>query len=165
MVYVIPLLLIFLALLQVTVIPPLPLLGISLDLVLLIVLSWTMVRGVQEAAIGAFVGGLTLDILSTYPLGSHALILLLLILPLGWLKAPAYRGNLAFPIAGAFLATVLYKVLLLTLSQILGQGTDWGATLWRIVLPLAMVEATLIPLVYWIIDRVDRRLQRRRQSI
>jgi rod shape-determining protein MreD len=160
-VYVFPVLLLLLALLQATVVPALPFLEVRPDLVLLIILVWTMVRGLGEGAIGAFVGGIALDALSTFPLGSHALVLLLVILPLGWLAEPRYRGNLLLPIVGTFLATILYNVLLLTLSQILGLAPAWGPSLWRIVLPLALTEAILTPLVYWILDFIDRRGHRR----
>jgi rod shape-determining protein MreD len=115
----------------------------------------------MEGAVGAFVGGLAMDVFSPLPLGSHALAMLLTVVPVGWLGAPFYRGNLAFPIAGAFVSTVLYNLLLLALSRILGQGIVWGSMLWRVALPMALMEATLIPLVYWVLDRVDRRLHRR----
>ena len=156
-----PLLLVLLALLQATVVPAIPGLGLRPDLVLLVVLAWTMVRGTREGAVGAFVGGLALDIFSTLPLGSHSALLLLIIVPVGWLGAPFYRGNPIYPIGGAFLATLLYNVLLLALGSFLGQPVPWASMLWRLVLPMALGEAALISLVYWIMDRLDRRLYRR----
>jgi len=161
MLYVIPFLLILLALLQATLLPAVPYVGIRPDLVLLLVLTWTMVRGTTEGAVGAFVGGLALDIFSPLPLGSHALAMLLTVVPIGWLGAPFYRGNLVYPIAGAFLSTMLYNMLLLLLSLFAGQGVLWGGMLWRMALPMALLEATLIPLVYWVLERVDRRVHRR----
>lgn len=161
MAYFISILLVLLALLQATVVPVIPYVDIRPDLVLLLVLAWTMVRGTTESAAGALIGGLALDLFSPLPLGSHALALLLTIVPIGWLGAPFYRGNLAFPIGGAFLATVLYNMLLLVLSRILGQAVLWGGLLWRVVLPMALIEATLMPLVYWALDRIDRRVHRR----
>jgi rod shape-determining protein MreD len=160
-VYVLSILLILVALLQATIVPAIPYVDIRPDLVLLLVLAWTMVRGTTEGAVGALIGGLALDLFSPLPLGSHALIMLLIIVPIGWLGAPFYRGNLAFPIGGAFLATALYNVLLLLLATILGQDILWGGLLWRVVLPMALIEATLMPLAYWLLDRIDRRVHRR----
>ncbi len=165
MVYVLPVIMVLLALLQATLLPVVPALEVRPDLVLLVVLAWTMVRGYGEGAVGAFVGGIALDALSSLPLGSHALVLLLAVLPLGWLAEPKYRGNLLYPIVAAFLTTMLYSVLLLTLSQLLGQSPAWGAVLWRVALPLGLVEAVLIPLVYWLLDFLDRRLRRRALTI
>jgi rod shape-determining protein MreD len=154
-------LLILLALLQATVVPAVPYIGIRPDLVLLLVLAWTMVRGTTEGAVAAFIGGLAVDIFSPLPLGSHALVMLLTIAPIGAMGAPFYRGNLVFPIGGAFLATVLYNVLLLLLSRLLGQDIVWGSLLWRLALPMALITATLMPVVYWALDHIDRRVHRR----
>ena len=161
MLYVIPALLVVMALVQTTLLPVVPHVEIRPDLVLLLVLAWAMVRGTNEGAVGAFVGGLALDVFSPLPLGSHGLALLLTVVPVGWIGAPFYRGNLVYPIAGAFLATMLYNMLLLLLSRLVGHEVLWGSMLWRIALPMALIEATLIPLVYWILDRVDRRVHRR----
>lgn len=154
-------LLILLALLQATIVPAIPYVGIRPDLVLLLVLAWTMVRGTTEGAVAAFVGGLAMDVFSPLPLGSHALAMLLTIAPVGWMGAPFYRGNLAFPIGGAFLATLLYNVLLLLLSRLFGQEVVWAGLLWRVALPMALIVATLMPLIYWALDRIDRRVHRR----
>ena len=160
-IYFFSILLILLALLQATVVPVIPYLGIRPDLVLLLVLAWTMVRGIKEGAIAALIGGLALDIFSPLPLGTHALAMLVIIVPVGWLGAPFYRGNLVFPIGGAFLATLIYNVILLGLSTLLGQNILWGGLLWRVVLPMALIEATLMPIVYWMLDRIDRRVHPR----
>lgn len=161
--YVILLLLMLLALLQVTCIPPIPVLGIRPDLVLVLVLAWAVVGGPLEGAIAAFVGGLVLDILSNWPLGSHALLLTLVAVPCAYLATPLSRGNIAFPIVAAFIATAAYSVLGLLLVQSLGRPVPWGTLLWRTVLPLAVVEATLMPLVFWVLHWADERLHPRRR--
>jgi len=161
MLYVVLPLLIVLALLQSTWVPPLPLLSVRPDLVLLAVLAWAMVRGPYEGAITAFVGGLALDALSTWPMGSHALLLLLVAVPLGWLMAPLARGNLVYPLTGTLAVSALYGLLLLGLAYALGRPVHWGTALWRTVLPLAVVEATLMPLAYWLLHWVDERVHRR----
>lgn len=161
MVYVVLPLLIVLALVQSTWIPPVPLLSVRPDLVLLVVLTWAMVRGPSEGAITAFVGGLALDALSSWPLGSHALLLLLVTVPLGWLAGALPRGHLAYPLGAALAAAALYGLLLLGLAQALGRPVLWGAALWRTVLPLAIVEATLMPLSYWLLNWINERVHRR----
>ena len=161
MLYAAIVILLLLALLQVTVMPQIPLLGVRPDVVLLLLLAWVMVRGLREGVILAFIGGIALDLFSSLPLGSHALALLLTIVAVGLLAAPLHRGNVVFPVAGAFAATVLYNLLLLTFSQLLGEEVAWLASLGRIVLPLALIEAALIPLAYWVTDRLDQRAQRR----
>jgi len=141
-------LVVFLALLQVSLMPQLPLLGVRPDLVLLFALAWGMVRGSPEGAVLAFGGGLALDALSAFPLGGHALALLLTVVSLAWLGASFYRENLLFPVVGAFLGTWIYHLLLLLLAQLWGQTAAWGGTLRLVVLPLSLVEAALMPLIY-----------------
>lgn len=150
-----------LALLQVSLMPRLPWLGVRPDLVFLVALAWGMVRGSAEGAIVAFGGGLMLDILSSFPLGGQALALLLTVVALSWLGAPFYRGNPLFPAAGAFLGTWAYHLLLLLLAQLFGQAASWGGTLRYVVLPLSLVETVLMLPVYWLLDRLDRRMRRR----
>lgn len=160
-VYGIMLVALLLALVQAGPMPRLPWLGVRPDLVFLIALAWGMVRGSAEGAIVAFGGGLALDILSAFPLGGQALALLLTVVALSWLGAPFYRGNLLFPVAGAFLGTWAYHLLLLLLARLFGQAVAWGGTLRYEVLPLSLVEAALMLPVYWLLDRLDRRTRRR----
>jgi hypothetical protein len=47
------------------------------------------------------------------------------------------------------------------MARLFGETVNWGHTLWRIVLPLALVQSILTPLTYWLVDRMDRRLDRR----
>ncbi len=161
MLYLSIVVLLILALLQGALMPTIPLLGIRPDLILVLLLAWTMVRGVREGVVGAFIAGLALDVFSSYPLGSHSLVLALTVLAVGWLEAPVYRENLAFPIIGTAAATLLYNLLLMGLSQLLGQPVAWGSLLWRFILPLALLEAAMMPLAYWFADRMDQRLTRR----
>ncbi|MBN1483908.1 MAG: rod shape-determining protein MreD [Chloroflexia bacterium] len=153
--------LIVFALLQASLLPRLPLLYIRLDLVLLLVLGWAMLRGLREGAIMAFAGGIALDLLSSLPLGSHALLLLLVILPLGALGRPFFQETLTLPVLGALFATLLYYLLLLLLLSLLGQNPPWGQILWRMALPQALAQAALMPLIYWLLRQVDRRVHRR----
>ncbi len=161
MLYLSILILFILALLQGALVPSVPFLGIRPDLILVLLLAWTMARGVREGVIGAFIAGIALDIFSSYPLGSHSLVLILTVLAVGWLEAPVYRENLAFPVIGTVVATVLYNLLLMGLSQLLGQPVAWGNLLWRFILPLSLLEAAMMPLAYWFADRMDQRLTRR----
>lgn len=161
MLYIGASILLLLALLQSTLVPQVPVLGVRPDLVLLVVLAWVMVRGLYEGAVAAFCGGIALDLLSSPPMGAHALALLLTVVPAGLLGAPMYRENLAFPVVGAFLATFLYNLILLAISHVVGVRMPWGSMLWRVALPQALTQAVLMPLAYWAADRLDRRLHRR----
>jgi rod shape-determining protein MreD len=57
------------ALLQTTLSPYMKIGGIHPDLVLLLVIGWSALRGMEEGATWAFIGGISLDILSSAPFG------------------------------------------------------------------------------------------------
>ncbi|MGC8872991.1 MAG: rod shape-determining protein MreD [Chloroflexia bacterium] len=152
--------LVLFALLQATAMPRLPLLGVRPDLVLVGVLAWTIVRGLHEGAIGAFVGGIAMDLLSPSWLGSHTLALLLVTVAVGALAIPLHRGNLAFPVAAALLGTVGYNLLLMALTGVLARsgGLELAA---RVVLPLMLVHGALMPATYAACEWLDQRIRPR----
>ncbi len=149
--------LVLLAFVQSAAMPKIPLLGARPDLLFLGVVAWTVVRGLREGAIGAFVGGMALDLLSPGWLGSHTLALLLVVAAVGAMVAPLHRGNLLFPAGAAFLGTIGYHLLLVVLT-----GVPWHSeVLVRVVLPLALVHGALMPLVYALSEWLDRRIRPR----
>ena len=65
-------------LLQTTFVPYLSLLGAKPNLMLLVVVAWTLIAGSREGLWWAFIGGLWLDLLGGSPLGASALALVAL---------------------------------------------------------------------------------------
>jgi rod shape-determining protein MreD len=96
------------AILQVTVIPRVSVLGGRPDLVLLIVLSWTLNGSLEEGVVWAFVGGLCTDLLSAAPLGTSAAGMVILAFMVHAVRQQLYT-------VGIF--TLIWVVLLGTLFQ------------------------------------------------
>jgi rod shape-determining protein MreD len=68
------------ALLETTVLPEIPIVGATPDLVLVIAVTATLVLGIEDGLIAAFVGGLLTDMLVPQrPLGAATLALLLVV--------------------------------------------------------------------------------------
>ncbi|MGH2520799.1 MAG: rod shape-determining protein MreD, partial [Chloroflexota bacterium] len=65
------------ALLQVSVVSRITLLGVTAQLVLLSVISWSLIRGPAEGMFWGFVGGLLIDLVSGSPLGVSAFAMVL----------------------------------------------------------------------------------------
>src|SRR5918911_3711443 len=76
------------------------------DLVLLLVLAWSMIRGVAEGTVGGIAGGLALDLTSAAPFGLHTSLLGLTgsLTALG--EANLFRGNVPLFVTTAALATI-----------------------------------------------------------
>lgn len=156
--YAVVLLLTSAALLQSSFLPHLFRGGLKPDLVVMLVISWGLLRGVKEGLLWAFIGGLALDLLSATPLGFSALLLTLLILLTSLGQKSVYRANILFPLAIIFLATLGYNLTLLFAWQLLGRPALWWESLREVLLPTALLNILvmfpLYPLLYWLHRRI-----------
>jgi rod shape-determining protein MreD len=74
--YVYAVLILLLGLAQSTVIPHIRIAGVHPDIMLILVVSWSMLRGIREGVIWALAGGIILDLLSAAPFGMFTLSLI-----------------------------------------------------------------------------------------
>ncbi len=137
-----------LALLQSTLLPLMTILGVQPDLVLLAVMSWTLLRGLVEGLVWAFVGGLWLDLLSGGPFGLSALTLVLVVFLLSLLEANLFREHIVLVMMIAVGAGLLHGALYLLLLRLGGHPAATLAALWRIVIPAALYTSLLAPVVF-----------------
>ncbi len=114
------------ALLQATVLPVILPQLLRPDLVVLLVVAMAIAGSLREAALWAFAGGLFLDMLSTLPLGTNALCLLLTAVLAGLATLIPFRAQLVMPLGMAFLGTGSYDLLLLGMRSLLGQHFNWA---------------------------------------
>jgi rod shape-determining protein MreD len=148
------------AVLQATVVANLTLWGVFADLPLLVVVSWSLLRGAREGMIWGFVGGLAVDVLSGAPFGAATLSLLAVGFLSGLGEATVFRTHVALPLVTVFLATILYGLIFLLVVQISGQVVPWLSSLFRIILPSAVLNTVLTPIVFgttrWLYRRLGR---------
>lgn len=153
-------------LLQTTVLPVLlPSLlhvGVRPDLLVLLVVAVTLAGSLQDGVLWGFFGGLLLDLLTGLPLGSNALCLVLVALAASLGSRSPFRAHLVMPLVLACGGTALYYLLLLGLRTVQGQHFAWGSALLGTVLPTALFNAALMPLLYsavlWLVERCQPRL-------
>jgi rod shape-determining protein MreD len=150
-------LLILAAIVQATVLTRIPL-GVRPDLVLVVVLAWSMIRDVSEATVAGIAGGMALDLLSGVPFGLHTGLLGLIgsITALG--EAYLFRGNLPIFSVSAALATILLHGGSLLVLQAAGEQTLGLPRFIQMVVPTAMLNALLMPLGYLGVQRWVRAL-------
>jgi rod shape-determining protein MreD len=105
------------ALAQMALLPRL--LGMTPNLMLLLVICRALISGPATGARWAFYGGLGLDLCSDSALGTHSLALLagalLATLVLGWLS----RGNWLLPLLGVVLGSLAYHAVLALITVLL----------------------------------------------
>ena len=138
------------ALSQATLMPELGLLEVLPNLVLVLLLVWSALRGVSEGLIWVFGTGLLLDLLAMDPLGTNGLALLVVaLLGGGPARRRFFHSGMIFPIVVAVIATVAHAVLLAALR-------DGGAAALRLVALQALLNALLVPPLYLIAGWMDR---------
>jgi len=145
------------AVLQTTVMPRLALWGVKPDLMLLVVVSWSLLRGAREGAAWALGGGLLLDLLSGGPFGAATMSLMLSSLVAGLGELNLFRGSLWLPLAAGVLASAVYNVAFLLILQVLGRPVMWGAGLLLVALPATALNALATYPTYWSVRWLHRR--------
>ena len=145
------------AVLQVTWAPNFALAGVFPNLVLLIVVGWTLTCGAAAGLRWAVGGGLLLDLVSPGPLGVHALALVTAAYGAGFAPRAFANDALLLPAATGAAATVVYNLVLLALADTFGQHVALVAVLQAWVAPAALLQGILTPFACWPLRRLDAR--------
>lgn len=155
--FVFALLLVVAALGQATILPALGPVGVVPNLVLVLLLVWSAIRGVVEGLLWVFAVGLLLDLLALDAVGTNGLALLVVALAAGPARRRFFHSGMVFPLLLAILTTVGHA-LALTLLRAAGDG--WAmppaAAVARLALLQALLNALLVPLLYVVAGRMNR---------
>ena len=122
--------------------------GLYVQLMLLVVISWSLLRGSREGMLWGFIGGLALDLLSAVPLGLNAGLLTLAGYAAGWGEAKVFRANLLLPVFIVAAITLAYAISQALLLQVLGHPVPWVPWFVRVVLPTLLLNLLVSPVVY-----------------
>jgi rod shape-determining protein MreD len=137
--------------------PYLSIWGIFADLPLLFVVTWGLLQGKRQGLLWGFVAGMSVDVLSGAPFGAAGLSLALVGFLAGLGQATVFRDHPALPLLSVFGATILYDLGFLAIVSLLGQPVAWLDSLLRIVQPSALLNALLVPFVFFPMRWLHRR--------
>jgi len=152
-------LLLLIAVVQVTLMPPLPIGGFKIDLQLMLVVAWGLLGPAWEAARWGFIVGIFLDLASGLPFGAQTLALTIVGLLMGLGQMYFFRGNVVAPPAAMIVGTLVYNVLILGILALIGWQIPWNDYLLRVTLPMAILNTIALPLAYFPLQRLQRRLR------
>jgi rod shape-determining protein MreD len=141
-------------------VPSLAIWSVFANLPLLVVVSWGLLRGPQEGALWGFIAGLMVDLLSGAPFGAATVSLIVIGFLAGLGETTVFRARIALPMIVMFLATIVYELLFLLIVRISGQSVAWLDSVLRLVIPSAILNAVLTPVVFltmsWLYARFGR---------
>lgn len=153
-------LLITIALIQSTAIPRIIILGVKPELMLMVIASWSLLRGTKEGLVWAFIGGICLDLLSGASFGMMTIALLTVSFIAGLGESSVFRTHIVLPLVIALITTLVYDLIILVILDLTGHPVVWLDSLTRITLPSAVVNALLMLLVFWPLQWLHRKTGR-----
>ena len=145
------------AIAQSTLAPQIQFLGGRPDLVLLLVLAWSVNADMDESVVWAFVGGIAQDLLSAMPTGTSTLGMIPLVFFVNSLNRQLYRIGLVFLVGLVIGGTLLKALVQVAVLLLTGHQYDL-AEISYVVLPTILYNLVFIWPLYWFARRVQRRL-------
>ncbi|MGH2459908.1 MAG: rod shape-determining protein MreD [Chloroflexota bacterium] len=142
---------------QSTVLAHLTVAGVKVDLVLLLVVAWSIRRGVEEGIVWALIGGLAVDLLSMGPVGTSIVGFGIAAIVAGSLGPTLRQVSVLLPLILTPLASIIAMLASAVVMAAFGWPMPWPATVALIVLPAAVLDSVAMILVYPIVSAADRR--------
>ena len=134
--------------LQSTLFPHLTVAGVKPDLVLILVVFYTLLHGSREGALVGAIGGLLQDLLLGQNIGMNALAKIMVGYLFGLLEKKIYKENLLIPMAILFLATLMNETILYLLRQYVGSSVGYFTALKNVIISTAIYNSCLTPFIY-----------------
>ncbi len=126
-------------------------LGVTPNIVLLVTISWTLLRGTREGSVVALAGGVVSDALSSAPFGALTLSLIAVALVAGVWEMNIFRTVRLVPYLAALLATAVQGVVVLFVMRMAGRPVVWGSMLSEVIAPALLVNTVAMVPVHWLL--------------
>lgn len=141
---------------QTAVFPRLPVFGVTPALPFLVALAWSLLRGLDEGLVWAFVAGLFMDLFTIAPVGGSSLTYMAAITAATLLNEVLPPNRFVIPALLGALATLIQTLLYAGYLRLF--GFDGGAGLAGL-LPQVMVQTAVFLPIYWLLYLGGRILQ------
>ncbi|TFG73244.1 MAG: rod shape-determining protein MreD [Anaerolineales bacterium] len=147
------------AVVQSTWLEDVSILGGRPDLVLLLAVTWSIIRGANDGAIWGFMGGVFCDLLSASPFGLWTFVLTLVSFLVGqpWVHA---LGPTVIRLAlMSAIGTLVAHAILLIMMVLLGYTVDFWHSIQTVAGPAALLNVLLSPFVFTFLVWFHKRSQ------
>lgn len=148
-------------LIQLTLINAITILGLKPDLILVVVVIFSLLKGEKEGTISGFASGLLQDIFSTGLLGINALIKTVIGFTCGILREKIFHEHILFLIPViTFIASFIQSILIFFLLRTFGIEYNLIWSLKQVALPEALYSSLLSPFIFLVINKLFQLLER-----
>ncbi len=131
------------------------------DLVLILVVSFGLLRGSDQGLFFGLFAGFFLDLLSGGIIGVQALSKMILGFASGFMEKNIFKDSFLIPSATVFVATLIFESFNIFMYLAFNANYNFFSTFFSTVIPLALYNAILTPLVYHLLLKVERWLEER----
>ena len=148
-------------LIQLTLINSITILGLKPDLILAVVVIFSLLKGEKEGTISGFASGLLQDIFSTGLLGINALVKTVIGFTCGILREKIFHEHILFLIPViTFIASFIQSILIFFLLRTFGIEYNLIWSLKQVALPEALYSSLLSPFIFLVINKLFQLLER-----
>ena len=130
--------------------------GGRLNLVLVLVAVWSLVRGAQDGLLAGLAGGLALDLMSGTPFGLNTVLLGIIGGGTALGGGTLTRGGLALLFGTAVLTTVVYHGSMVLILRVFGWEFPGLMRFVNVLVPTIFLNALLMPFAAGFARRLDR---------
>jgi rod shape-determining protein MreD len=148
-------LLVLTAVAQSTVISVTAILGLTPNLVLVLVLVWSSLYGAREGVVWAFFAGIMLDLLALDPLGSNAIALIVVAIIGSLAQRSLLQSGLLLPMLMVIIGTLAHFVVASFLDALSSTGYSFVISV-RLGALTAFLNVLTVPPLYGLIVLLDR---------
>jgi len=142
-------------LIQLTLINSVTILGLKPDLIMIVVVVFSMLKGAKEGTVSGFTSGLLQDIFSTGLLGINALAKTVIGFSCGIIKEKIFHEHILFIIPViTFISSFIQSILILLLLRAFGIEYGLAWSLKQIALPEALYSSLLSPFIFLVINKL-----------
>jgi len=142
-------------LIQLTLINSITIFGLKPDLIMIVVVVFSLMRGEKEGTISGFASGLLQDIFSIGLLGINALVKTVIGFTCGILKEKIFHEHILFLIPViTFIASLIQSILIFLLLRAFGIEYSLAWSLKQVALPEALYSSLLSPFIFLAINKL-----------
>ncbi|NLW45878.1 MAG: rod shape-determining protein MreD [Firmicutes bacterium] len=131
------------------------------DLVLIMVISYSLLRGPEEGLFFGLAAGLFLDLVAGGVIGIQTITKTIAGFTAGLLEKTIFKDNLLVPVLAVFAGTLVFESISVLMYLSFHGNYNFWLLLITAIFPLALYNAALAPIIYRLFLKMERFIEER----